>query len=55
MTVYDLSHPHDLRIALNKPTINTEEIDTVLADPDADQEVKRRLLADVEPQGYEPR
>jgi hypothetical protein len=53
VTVYDISAPHDLRVALKKPVINTAEIDSMLADPDADEAVKRQLLADVEPQGYQ--
>lgn len=55
MSIYDISHPHDLRVVLNKPSINTDEIDAFLADAQADPEVKRRLLADVQPQGYEPK
>jgi hypothetical protein len=55
MSIYDISHPHDLRIVLNKPSINTEEVDAFLADVHADPEVKRRLLADVQPQGYAPK
>jgi hypothetical protein len=50
---FDISAPHDLRTALNKPTIATEEIDAILADPDFDSELKEQLLLDVVPQGYE--
>ena len=52
--VYDISYPYDLRRALNKPSITADEVEAVVADPDVDQEVKRRLLADLKPQGYEP-
>jgi hypothetical protein len=54
MTIYDISHPYDLRLVLNKPAISTEELDWFLADPAADPEVKRQLLADVQRQGYKP-
>jgi hypothetical protein len=50
---FDISAPHDLRVALNKATIATEEIDAILADPDFDSQLKEQLLQDVEPQGYE--
>jgi hypothetical protein len=50
---FDISAPHDLRIALNKPTIATEEIDAILADREVDSELKEQLLQDVLPQGYE--
>ncbi len=52
--IYYISHPHDLRVVLNRPTISTEEVDSFLADVDADPAVKLRLLEDVEPQGYGP-
>lgn len=52
MAIYDISHPHDLRIALHKPTMTTEEIDELLADAAADEGIKRKLLEDVRPQGY---
>ncbi|HEX4484150.1 MAG TPA: hypothetical protein VH081_10220 [Solirubrobacteraceae bacterium] len=52
--IYDISHPHDLRVVLSKPSITTEEIDAFIADVDADPAVKLRLLEDVEPQGYGP-
>jgi hypothetical protein len=52
VTIYDISAPYDRRIALNKPVINTEEINSMLSDPDVDDAVKQQLLADVEPQGY---
>jgi hypothetical protein len=54
MTVYDISNPHDLRVVLGKPSITTEEVDSLIADADADPAVKLRLLEDVEPQGYGP-
>jgi hypothetical protein len=54
MTVYDISNPHDLRVVLGKPSITTEEIDSLIADADADPAVKLRVLEDVEPQGYGP-
>jgi hypothetical protein len=50
---FDISAPHDLRTALNKPTIATEEIDAILADPEFDSGLKEQLLQDVVPQGYE--
>jgi hypothetical protein len=50
--LYDISHPHDLRVTLGKPSISTAEIDQFLEDSAADPEVKRQLLADVEAQGY---
>jgi hypothetical protein len=50
---FDISSPHDLRVALNKPTITTEEIDAILADSESDSELKEQLLLDVVPQGYE--
>jgi hypothetical protein len=53
MTIYDISAPHDLRVVLNKPAMTTDEIDAFLADPDADPDVKRLLLLDVQPQGYD--
>jgi hypothetical protein len=53
--LYDISHPYDLRLVLMKFSMGTEEIDVFLADPAADAEVKRKLLADVQPQGYEAR
>ena len=54
MTVYDISAPHDLRVALGKPSITTEEVDSFIADAEADPAVKLTLLEDVEPQGYGP-
>ena len=51
--VFDISAPHDLRTALKKPTITTEEIDAILADPDSDSRLREQLLQDVLPQGYE--
>jgi hypothetical protein len=50
---FDISAPYDLRMALNKPTIATEEIDAILADPEFDPKLKEQLLLDVVPQGYE--
>jgi hypothetical protein len=50
--LYDISHPHDLRVTLGKPSISTTEIDQFLDDPAADPQVQRQLLADVEGQGY---
>jgi hypothetical protein len=44
--LYDISHPHDLRVTLGKPSISTAEIDQFLADSAADPEVKRKLLAE---------
>jgi hypothetical protein len=52
--IYDITTPHDLRVVLGKPRITTEEVDSFIADPDADPAVKLRLLEDVEPQGYGP-
>lgn len=51
---YDISAPHDLRDVFGKPQMTTEEIDTFIADAQADPAVKLRLLEDVEPQGYGP-
>jgi hypothetical protein len=51
---YDITTPHDLRVVLGKPSITTEEVDSFIADADADPAVKLRLLEDVEPQGYGP-
>ena len=50
--LYDVSHPHDLRVALGKPRMTTAEIDAFLDDPDSDPELKRRLLIDAQAQGY---
>jgi hypothetical protein len=50
---FDISAPYDLRTALDKPTIATEEIDAIMADPDFDPQLKEQLLLDVVPQGYE--
>jgi hypothetical protein len=50
--IYDISHPYDLRVTLGKPTMTTAEVDCFLKDPDADPDIKRRLLVDVEQQGY---
>jgi hypothetical protein len=52
--IYDISSPYDLRDALHKFSISTEEIETLLADPSADPEIKRRLLQDLAQQGYTP-
>jgi hypothetical protein len=52
--IYDITHPHDLRVVLNKPSITTEEVDAFIADAHADPAIKLRLLEDVEPQGYGP-
>jgi hypothetical protein len=52
--IYDITTPHDLRGVLGKESITTEEIDSLIADVDADPAVKLRLLEDVEPQGYGP-
>ncbi len=46
--IYDISHPHDLRVPMGKPLMNTEEIDAYLANPDADPDMKRVLLLDVQ-------
>jgi hypothetical protein len=51
---YDITTPHDLRGVLGKESMTTEEIDSLIADGDADPAVKLRLLEDVEPQGYGP-
>jgi len=53
LMAFDISAPYDLRVALNKSTIATEEIDAILADPEFDPQVKEQLLQDVVPQGYE--
>jgi len=53
VTLYDISAPYDLRVALKKPVISTTEIDSMLADPAVDEAVKQQLLEDVEPQGYQ--
>jgi hypothetical protein len=50
---FDISAPHDLRGALNRQAIATEEIDAILADPEFDPDLKDQLLQDVVPQGYE--
>jgi hypothetical protein len=52
--IYDVTTPHDLRDVLGKESLTTEEIDSLIADVDADPAVKLRLLEDVEPQGYGP-
>ena len=52
--IFDITNPHDLRVALGKSSITTEEVDALLADVDADPAVKLRLLEDVESQGYGP-
>lgn len=52
--IYDISSPHDLRDVLKKISISTEEIESLLADPHADPEVKYRLVVDLKQQGYEP-
>lgn len=53
--IFDISHPHDLRLQLDKPSLTAEEIDVFLDDADADSGLKEGLLADVEPQGYQRR
>jgi len=50
--IYDISHPYDLRVALGKPTMTTDEIDRFLGDPEGDPEVRRQLLVDAQGQGY---
>ena len=55
MTIYDISYPHDLRVPMGKPSMTTEELDAFLADPGADDDMKRHLLLDVQQQGYEPK
>lgn len=50
--IYDISHPYDLRFTLGKPSMNTAEIDQFLQNPASDPDVKRRLLTDVQAQGY---
>jgi len=52
MTVYDISSPYDLRTEFKKLSISTEEIETFLADPDANPDVKDKLLRDLQQQGY---
>jgi hypothetical protein len=52
--IYDITTPHDLRGVLGKESITTEDVDSFIADADADPAVKLRLLEDVEPQGYGP-
>ena len=54
MTIYDISHPYDLRVRLNKPAMTTEEIDALLTNPGIHADLKQQLQADVEPQGYRP-
>ncbi len=51
---YDITAPHDLRGVLGKESLTAEEVDSFIADADADPAVKLRLLEDVEPQGYGP-
>jgi hypothetical protein len=51
---YDITTPHDLRDVLGKESMTTEEIESFIADVDADPAVKLRLLENVEPQGYGP-
>jgi hypothetical protein len=55
MTIYDISYPHDLRVPMNKSAITTEELDAYFADPNADEDIKRMLLLDVQQQGYQPK
>ena len=50
--IFDISRPNDLRVQLAKPSITTDEIDSLLEDPDIDDVLKEELLADVVPQGY---
>jgi len=52
--IYDVTTPHDLRGVFGKESITGEEVDSFIADVDADPAVKLRLLEDVEPQGYGP-
>jgi hypothetical protein len=52
--IYDITTPHDLRGVLGRESISTEDVDSFIADADADPAVKLRLLEDVEPQGYGP-
>jgi len=52
MTVYDISAPHDLRVPMGKPLMTTEELDAYFANSDADPDIARILLHDVERQGY---
>jgi hypothetical protein len=54
MTVYDISSPCDLRAEFKKLAMNTKEIETFLADPDADPDIKDKLLRDLRQQGYMP-
>lgn len=51
--ILDISHPHDLRMALNKPAVTAAEVDAMLAGPNMDGTLKAQLLDDVEPQGYQ--
>jgi hypothetical protein len=51
--ILDISHPHDLRMVLNKPAVTTAEVDAMVADPNMDDSLKAQLLDDVEPQGYQ--
>jgi len=53
--IFDISYPHDLRVQIDQPSITTEEIDALLADPSVGNGLKETLLADVEPQGYQRR
>lgn len=50
--IFDISSPNDLRVQLTKPSMTTDEIDTLLEDPAVDGVLKEALLADVVPQGY---
>jgi hypothetical protein len=52
MTVYDISSPYDLRTEFKKLSMSTGEIETFLADPDANPDVKYKLLRDLQQQGY---
>jgi hypothetical protein len=54
MTVYDISSPYDLRTEFEKLSISTGEIETFPADPDANPDIKDKLLRDLRQQGYTP-
>jgi hypothetical protein len=55
MTIYDMTYPRDLRGPMGKPTMTTEEVDSFLADPNADEDMKRLVLLNVQQQGYQPK
>ena len=39
---------------MDKPSMTTDELDAYFADPNADPDIERMLLLDVQAQGYTP-